>query len=125
VQLLTFRTISKALESGSWDVAIGANGKGMVTTGFEGSGWTPFRELNLATDTLTQQSGASAVFGEVRQNTHIHRSSDRSLFLMTESNTSNGPIFTYNATTNTILNRVENKHISRAALYLRSVATVP
>jgi hypothetical protein len=79
----------------------------MVSTGFEGSGWTPFRELNLATDTLTQRSDAGSVFGEVRQNTHIHRSSDRSLFFMTESNISSGPIFTYNATTDTFPNRAE------------------
>jgi hypothetical protein len=84
-----------------------ANGKGMVSTGFEGSGWTPFRELNLATDTLTQRSDAGSVFGQVRQNTHIHRSSDRSLFFMTESNISSGPIFTYNATTDTFPNRAE------------------
>ena len=95
----------QSLESGSWDVAIAANGKGMVSTGFEGSGWTPFRELNLATDTLTQRSDAGSVFGEVRQNTHIHRSSDRSLFFMTESNISSGPIFTYDAVTNTFPTR--------------------
>jgi hypothetical protein len=97
----------KSLEGGSWDVAIGANGKGMMSTRWEGSGSVPFREINLATDTLTQRSDAGSVFGQVRQNTHIHRSSDRSLFFMTESNISSGPIFTYNATTDTFPNRAE------------------
>jgi sugar lactone lactonase YvrE len=93
------------IESGSWDVAIGANGKGMMSTRWEGSGTVPFREINLATDTLTQRSDAGSTFGKINQNTHIHRSSDRSLFFMTEPNSSAGPIFTYNGTTDTFPNR--------------------
>jgi DNA-binding beta-propeller fold protein YncE len=90
--------------AGAWDVAIGSNGRGMVSTGYSGSG-APFRELNLASDTLTQRSDAGGVFGFVTANTQIHRSSDRSLFFMTEPNSSNGPIFTYDAVTNTFPTR--------------------
>jgi DNA-binding beta-propeller fold protein YncE len=91
-------------EGGSWDVAIAANGKAMTSTTFEGSGRTPLREINLATDTLTNRRN-------VTQNTHIHRSSDRSLFFMTESNSSNGPIFTYNGTTDTFPSSAETTNI--------------
>jgi hypothetical protein len=80
----------------------------MVSTG-NAFGWVPFRELNLATDTLTQRPDAGSLFGQVSQNTHIHRSSDRSLFFMTESNSSSGPIFTYDAVTNTFPTRNETE----------------
>jgi hypothetical protein len=80
----------------------------MVSTG-NAFGWVPFRELNLATDTLTQRPDAGSLFGQVSQNTHIHRSSDRSLFFMTESNSSTGPIFTYDAVTNTFPTRKETE----------------
>ena len=39
--------------------------------------------------------------GEVRQSTQIYRSADRSKFVMFEENDSEGPVFTYNAATNT------------------------
>ncbi|MBD2186167.1 hypothetical protein H6G03_34785 [Planktothrix sp. FACHB-1375] len=83
-------------EAGAWDVEIAANGKGLATTDYSGSGWTPLRELNTATDTLSIRTDApGSGFGEVRQRTHISRSADRSFFFLTESNISSGPIFTY------------------------------
>ncbi|MEP0869441.1 hypothetical protein NDA01_06480 [Trichocoleus desertorum AS-A10] len=88
-------------EGGGWDLKIAANGKGFLSTQYEGSGWTPFRELNLSTDTLSVRAdtAGSSFGGQVRQNTDISRSADRNLFFMTESNISSGPMFTYNATT--------------------------
>jgi DNA-binding beta-propeller fold protein YncE len=90
-------------EGGAWDVGIGAYGKGLVSTCFEGSGWVPFRQLDLASDTLSPRADTpgSGFGGEVRQNTLITRGADRSLFFMTESNISSGPIFTYDPATDT------------------------
>jgi sugar lactone lactonase YvrE len=90
-------------EGGSWDVAVGANGKGLLTTKFNGSGWVPLRQIDLSSDTLSVRTDdpGSGYGGQVRQNTRITRSADRSLFLLTESNISSGPMFTYNPATDT------------------------
>src|SRR5207248_2967739 len=87
--------------AGAWDVAVGPTGKGLATIQFEGSGGVPLYQLTTATNTLSPRSDAPGFFGSINQNTLIHRSADRSLFLLTGSNGSNGPIFTYNATTDT------------------------
>ena len=95
--------LSFYLEAGSFDIAIGSGGKGLFDGRFSGSGWTPTRQVDLATDALSVRPDAngSGGGGQVRQDTLIHRSADRSLFFFTESNISNGPVFTYNATTDT------------------------
>src|SRR5262249_1364204 len=72
------------LEGGAWDVALGANGKGLVTTRFQGSGWVPLRQLDLSTDTLSIRTDdpGSGVGGQVTQDTHIQRGADRSLLFL-------------------------------------------
>src|SRR5207302_655389 len=102
-----------SLEGGSWAVAIGPNGKGLVDTKFNGSGWVPLRQLTLSTDTLSKRTDAPEG-GGVRQNSHIVRSADRSLFLLTEANSSDGPVFTYDATADTFSAK------SRSDLFLDS-----
>ncbi len=89
-------------EGGTWDIAIAANGLALFTTQFEGSGWVPLRQIDLNTDAISIRSDAkgSGIGGEVRQNTLISRSSDRTSFFFTESTSSAGPIFTYNGTSN-------------------------
>lgn len=92
-----------ALEAGAWDVKIANNGKGLMSTKSTGSAWVPLREVNLATDTLairTDVPGSGFDF-EVRNYTQINRGADRSLFFMTESDSSAGPFFTYVAGTDT------------------------
>jgi hypothetical protein len=90
-------------EGGSWDVALGAGGKGLVTTSFNGSGWTPLRQIDLSSGTLSIRTDApgSGAGGEVFGSAMIHRSADRSTFLVTESGISSGPLFLYNASTDT------------------------
>lgn len=81
-------------EAGSWDVVVLSNGKALFTTRYEGSGGVSLREIDLATDAMTVRRG-------VTQNTHLERSGDRSLVFGTQSNTSEGPIFTYETATDT------------------------
>jgi hypothetical protein len=94
---------SRLGESGAWDVAIGSNGLALVTTQYPGSGWTPLRQIDLSTNAITIRSDApaSGPYNEVRQNTRIQRSADRTRMYLLEANSSDGPVFTYNATTNT------------------------
>ena len=80
-------------EGGAWDVVIGMQGTGFVTTQFEGSGWVPLRALDTASNQLTVVAGPTS--GDVRQRTKLSRSADRGLVLMAESNTSAGPVRTY------------------------------
>jgi uncharacterized delta-60 repeat protein len=86
-------------EAGAWDVAISANGKGLVTTQFSGSGWVPLHQLDTSTDTLSVRTDdpGSGFGGEVRQNSLLARSADRSLLSLTESNISDGRAMTYSA----------------------------
>lgn len=90
-------------EGGAWDVAFASNGLALVTTQFGGSGWTPLRQIDLATNAVTVRGDApgSGPNGTVRQNTQIYRSADGTRFFFMESNISSGPVFTYSATTNT------------------------
>ncbi len=90
-------------ETGSYSIALGGNGKALFDGMLSGSGWVPLRQIDLTTDTLSTRSDdpSSGFGGEVRQNTVIRRGPDRSLFLLTESNISNGPAFTYNAPSDT------------------------
>ena len=84
-------------EGGAWDVAIGSNGVGLVTSQFQGSGWVPLRQIDLATNAITPRTDApgSGPSHEVRQNTPIRRSADRTRMYVLDD-----PAFTYNATTN-------------------------
>jgi hypothetical protein len=90
-------------EGGSWDVALGTNGKGLMDTRFNGSGWVPLRQIDLGTDTLSTRTDdpGSGYGGQIRQNTRILRSANRSLFVFLEANISSGPMFTYNPATDT------------------------
>ena len=81
-------------EGGAWDVAIGSNSVALVTTQFQGSGWVPLRQINLATNAITTRTDSPDSNG-VRQNTPIKRSADRTRMYMLDD-----PAFTYNATTN-------------------------
>ncbi len=91
------------LEGGVWDIVIMSNGKGLVTTKFNGSGAVALRSLDLSNDTLNKipnPANPSQTFG-VMQNTNLSRSFDRNLAFLAQSNISSGPILVYDATNNT------------------------
>jgi hypothetical protein len=91
-------------EQGSFDVAIGLNGRALFTTNIGGGhGILPLRQIDLATNTITVRNDVpSYVAGgsaEVSGITYIHRSADGTRFLFFEDDMSTGPEFTYNAIT--------------------------
>src|SRR5206468_1526584 len=74
-----------------------------VTTQFQGSGWTPLRQIDLATNVISVRTDdpGSGGGGMVRQDTQIHRSADGTRFFFMESNISSGPVFTYSGISDT------------------------
>ena len=82
-------------EGEAWDVAVTSAGHAITTTEYNGSGWIPMRQLDLASDTYSDG------IRSVRQRTHLHRSADGSTIFFLESNSSAGPIGIYDAATGT------------------------
>jgi hypothetical protein len=70
-------------EGGSYAVQFVANGDLVMTSSFNGSGWTPMRRLVLATDTWS-------VLGDVRQDSMISASGNGRYIAYAESNISDG-----------------------------------
>jgi hypothetical protein len=101
-------------ETGSWDIAIAANGKALIST--HGSSTLPLRQLDTATNTYTTRSDDPGVgngsAGMISQGSIIHRSADRSLFLISEANFSSGPLFLYNANTDQFSAAAEFSYIN-------------
>jgi DNA-binding beta-propeller fold protein YncE len=77
-------------ESNAYDVAI-VGSRAIFTTQYSGSGWTPLRNIDLATGTISVRSD----LGSVRQNSVLSRAADGSALFLTESNISSGPIHYY------------------------------
>ncbi len=87
-------------ESGARDIAIGSGGKALFTTIYAGSGWTPLREIDLATDTISIRT---APYGEVRGGTTISRTPDGSKLILAEVNSTAGNIHIYDAVSDSFI----------------------
>ncbi len=88
-------------EGGAWDVAIASNGLALASTTYNGSGWTPLRQIDLATNAITVRADAPG--SDARGNVFLatlRRSADRTRIHVFEL-LSNNPVFAYDATTNT------------------------
>lgn len=88
---------------GGFDLNIGPNGIGFITLQHDGSGASlPLYQLDTTTDTITVRPDdpiGPGFGGAVTQNTQIHRSNKRGLMLFAQGNISSGPLFVYDATT--------------------------
>ncbi len=80
--------------SGAWSVVVTANGTVLSTEIYEGSDWVPLYQLDPNAGTFTSRR-------TVRHNSLIDRSGDGTLVFGREADISNGPIFTYNANSDT------------------------
>ncbi len=97
-------------ELGAWDVAISTGGKAFFTTDRSGSGGrVPIRELDLAAHTVIEREDAlgSGFDGGVVKQTRIDRGAERTLLFFVEPVASKGPIFTYDAATDTFPHAAE------------------
>jgi hypothetical protein len=94
---ITYNLASR--EGGTWDVGVTSNKTALFSTTFLGSGWVPFRQLDLTTGAVTIRKDApgSGGAGEVTGDTFINRAADGSTLFMAEGDLSSGPIFTYDA----------------------------
>ena len=97
-------------EGGAWDVAIGSNGLALVTTQFQGSGWVPLRQINLANNSVSVRSDApgSGGGGQIRNHSQIHRGADGTRLYLLESDSSDGPLFTYSAVTHSFSSSIRS-----------------
>src|SRR5205085_4113137 len=86
-------------ETGAFDVSIASNGIALTTTR---GGEAPLRQVDLITNAITNRKDCpgSGGGGSVGPNTQIHHSSDGARLYLLEG-VSNGPEFTYSATTDT------------------------
>lgn len=75
-------------EGGTYAVAYDSQGKLLVSSQYQGSGWTPLRKYDATT-------GTTISLGSVRQNTMLAASADRSVIAVAEANISNGPFGRY------------------------------
>ncbi|PQO33487.1 hypothetical protein C5Y96_11655 [Blastopirellula marina] len=82
--------LDSSLEEGVYDVAISADNQVFFTTTFAGSGWNPLRTIDITTNLITKVK-------DVRQSTSIDRNADGTLLFFQEADSSDGPIFTYDA----------------------------
>jgi hypothetical protein len=93
---------------GTWAITIANTGKALFDSRYDGSGWVPLRQIDLASDAITVRTDApgSGGPGQVTGVTHIRRGADRSLLFLTESNYSLGPMFAYNSASDSFGARV-------------------
>lgn len=93
----TLQFDTPGVETGCFDISIGANGKALITTTSSDSSPVPVRELVLATGVISVRADApgSAGGGLVGSGTRIYRGVDRSRLLLTEGTDPTGSLFTY------------------------------
>ncbi len=86
--------------AGAFDVTIASNGIAFVTIG--GSGWNPVYQINVATNAITARNDVPGSKGNnVTSGTQVHRSADGTRLYFLEGDISSGPVFSYNATSDT------------------------
>lgn len=97
-----------------YSIAVLANGKALLSTTFEGSGFGGrMLELNLATDAVTQRT--DFWFGGTNtEATSLRSSADHQSAVITAGDISSGPVFRYDAPTNTFSNEVDTSGFTSA-----------
>ncbi len=95
-------------EGAPWDVALASNGNGLFDSMATSTRGVPVRQVTLGSNAVTIRSDdpGSLGGGRIQGSTLIHRSADRSFLLFTEAGNTSGPVFTYNAATNTFGPRI-------------------
>jgi hypothetical protein len=82
-------------EDGSYDIAIGSKGIGLVTAGYSGSGWVRLYALDTSTDTISIRSDIPG-YSTINDDTRAVRSYDRGKIYLVGNN-SDGWVAVYDA----------------------------
>lgn len=85
----------KGQEDAAYDVVIGSDNHAYVTTKFMGSGWTPFRRIDLATGAVEVTNfkfGPGIAPDALMGDSYIDRSEDGRYLSIQEDNNSSGPL---------------------------------
>lgn len=91
--------ITYANGDGAWDIALLSNGLGFITSKYPGSGPVNYLQINLSTDAISQRSDVT----QVEQNSNMARSADRSVLFLAQGNISDGPVFSYDAISDSVI----------------------
>jgi WD40 repeat protein len=83
-------------EGGTYTVAWGSDGKLLVTSEFNGSGWVPLRQYDPNTNTTT-------TLASVRQDTMLTPSAIRNMIGLAQANQTGGPIGVYSVNAATLV----------------------
>jgi Bacterial Ig domain len=93
-------------EGGTFTVAYGSDNRVIISGTYEGSGWVPLRQLDPATGTWRDlKPQFPDLFGQVRQDTMLAASGDRSVVGFAESNASDGPVGRFRVSDSNIIQR--------------------
>ncbi len=99
---------SGRLSDQPYSIAVLANGKALLTTTFDGSGFGAFMyELDLATDAVRLRTDFWSWSGQATERTSIRASHDRMAAAITVDNQSPGAVFRYDVATDAFSERVE------------------
>src|SRR5688500_14939223 len=90
-------------ENGAFDVAISNNGLAFATTSAT-SAALPFRQIDLATDTISTRA-FNPVGGLIGGNTIINRSGDRGLLVFQQPSINTGPVSLYRASSDDFVHK--------------------
>ncbi len=83
-----------------YSIAVLANGKALLTTTFDGSGYGAFmHEIDLATDAVRLRTDYGQWSGKTTEYTRIRASGDRKVAVITVGNSSPGQVLRYDAAT--------------------------
>ncbi|HJQ31564.1 MAG TPA: Ig-like domain-containing protein [Pyrinomonadaceae bacterium] len=94
------------MEGGTFTVAFGSDNQVLVTSRFEGSGFTPLRRLNPATGEWTKLNSLLLDSnGELSQDAMLAASGDRSVIGFAEANISDGRWGSYKVSDSTLTHR--------------------
>ena len=94
-------------ELGNESFALSSNGNALFSGAYNGSGFVPLRQLNTNTNAVTIRTddpgsgGNGTVAATGASFATITRSADGTVLLITEAGVTNGPMFIYNAVTDT------------------------
>ena len=97
-QVATVLVPAQSGETSVWDVVAMANGRALFTT--LSSAFAPVRELRLADNAVTVRTDYPNAVLQLTTPTNVVRSADGSRAWFAVANDSNGPMFTYDATSN-------------------------